>query len=104
MGKLIKALLICGFVFAAFGWFGYGNSSQSAPISQSGVQKFKAEDYVGSDACKDCHEDPFKTSPTRPTLSHKNCELERKGDGLRIVPRSRQGPHRRRRSKEDHFV
>ena len=77
MGKLIKALLICGFVFAAFGWFGYGNSSQSAPISGP-VQKFKAEDYVGSDACKDCHEDPFKTSPTRPTLSSQKLRVGKK--------------------------
>src|ERR1044072_7763981 len=50
MSRFLKALLICGLVFAALGW----------QISRAQLTKFKSEDYVGSDACKDCHEDQFK--------------------------------------------
>ena len=60
MSRFIKALLICGLVFAALGWLSYNNPSQSAPINPAELAKSKSEDYVGSDACKDCHEDQFK--------------------------------------------
>ena len=60
MSTFIKALLICGLVVVIFGLLGYNNSSQSAQISPDELAKYKADDYVGSDACKDCHEDQFK--------------------------------------------
>ena len=65
MKKFCKALLICGFVVAAIVWVGRTNSSQSAEISPAELTLSKSamskpEDYVGSDACKDCHEDQFK--------------------------------------------
>ena len=60
MSRLIKALLICGFILSTIAWLSYDNSSQSAPISQAELALFKSEDYVGSEACKDCHEDQFK--------------------------------------------
>ena len=60
MSTFIKALLICGLVVAVFGWVGYNNSSQSAQINPAELAKYNADDYVGSDACKDCHEDQFK--------------------------------------------
>ena len=68
MNRFIKALLIGGFVFATIGWLSYDNSSQSAPISAAELAIYKTEqraatkteDYVGSEACKDCHEDQFK--------------------------------------------
>ena len=50
MSRFFKALLICGLVFAALGW----------QISRAQLAKVKSGDYVGSDACKDCHEDQFK--------------------------------------------
>jgi predicted CXXCH cytochrome family protein len=60
VNKFIKALLICGLVFATIGWLSYDDSSQSAPISQAEPGIYKSDDYVGSDAFKDCHEDQFK--------------------------------------------
>jgi len=60
MSKFIKAIVIFGLVLAALCWLSYRNPSQSAQISPGQVAKFKSEDYIGSDACKDCHEDQFK--------------------------------------------
>ena len=59
MNKVIKALLISVFALAAIVCVGYRNSSQSAPFSEPEVGLDKTEDYVGSEACKDCHEDQF---------------------------------------------
>ena len=53
MNKFIKTLLICTFVLVVIAWLSYANPSQSAP-------SYKSDDYVGSEACKDCHEDQFK--------------------------------------------
>jgi cytochrome c553 len=61
MSRFFKALLICGFVITAIGLLSYNNSSKSAQISPAEVAQSKSADYVGSDACKDCHEDQFKT-------------------------------------------
>ena len=58
--KLVKALLIVGLVVAAIGWLTYNKASQSAEFSAAEIAKFVSDDYVGSDACKDCHEDQFK--------------------------------------------
>lgn len=60
MNKFIKALVVCGLVLATIIWFSYDDSSQSASISKAELSIYKADDYVGSDACKDCHEDQFK--------------------------------------------
>ena len=66
MNRLIKALLICTFAVGAIWSLTYDNSSQSAPISEGELALYKSEgqdksaDYVGSEACKDCHEDQFK--------------------------------------------
>ena len=60
MNTFIKALLICAIVLGTIAWLSYTNPSQSAPISQAELGLYKSEDYVGSDACKDCHEDQFK--------------------------------------------
>ena len=60
MNKFIKALLICALVVATIGSLSYDDSSQSAPISPAELAMFKSEDYVGSETCKDCHEDQFK--------------------------------------------
>ena len=68
MKTFLKALLICAVAVAAIAWFGRTNSSQSAEISPAELALYKSaeraldkpEDYVGSEACKDCHEDQFK--------------------------------------------
>jgi predicted CXXCH cytochrome family protein len=60
LNRFIKALLICGVVVVTIGQLTYDNSSLSAPFSQPEPGIYKSEDYVGSEACKDCHEDQFK--------------------------------------------
>ena len=65
MSRFIKALLICGVVLAMIGLLSRTNTSQSAQLSQAQQATNKSGDYVGSEACKDCHEDQFKAfSPT----------------------------------------
>ena len=59
MFRPIKALLICAFVLATIAWLSYNNSSKSAAFSQAELVLSKSEDYVGSEACKDCHESQF---------------------------------------------
>ena len=58
--KLIKSSLMCGLIVAAIGWLAAGSSSQSPKPVQTKPASYNTEDYVGSDACKDCHEDQFK--------------------------------------------
>lgn len=58
--KVIKALLICGSLITATIWLASGSSSQSVKPNQIKPASYNAADYVGSDACKDCHEDQFK--------------------------------------------
>lgn len=60
MKTFIKALLICALALATIGWLTLNNSSKSAPVTETELGLFATEDYVGSDACKDCHEDQFK--------------------------------------------
>ena len=60
MNRFIKALLIVGFMLSTIGLLSYNYSSQSASISPAGPEIPLSDDYVGSDACKDCHEDQFK--------------------------------------------
>ncbi|HKG81321.1 MAG TPA: hypothetical protein VKA78_17920, partial [Pyrinomonadaceae bacterium] len=60
MNRLIKALLICGVVVSTIGLLSFRSSSQSAPVSQVKLATHKTDDYIGSEACKDCHEDQFK--------------------------------------------
>jgi predicted CXXCH cytochrome family protein len=65
--KAIKALLVCGSILAVIVWLASTRSSRVAATS-NGTQPpanvtTKAGDdtgYVGSEACKDCHEDQFK--------------------------------------------
>src|ERR1700752_4629822 len=57
MFKVTKAVLICAFIALAPGWLGSDGSSHPA---QTKVTAYKSEDYAGSEACKDCHEDQFK--------------------------------------------
>ena len=70
--KAIKTLLVCGSVLGMVVWFASARSSQavgpvmtqSKPlVTQSKpavLAKVGDAGYVGSEACKDCHEDQFK--------------------------------------------
>ncbi len=66
--KAIKTLLVCGSVLGMVVWFASARSSQaigpatpqSKPAVVAKVANANEPGYVGSDACKDCHEDQFK--------------------------------------------
>jgi len=62
--KTFKTTLIGGSILAALIWAGSGSFSRSvsANLGESGSGDGKAltEEYVGSEACKDCHEEQFK--------------------------------------------
>lgn len=58
--KLTKTLLICALIAVAAFWRTSNSSSHPAPPDQTKPAAAKTDDYVGSDACKDCHEDQFK--------------------------------------------
>ncbi len=58
----IKTLVVCGSVVTAIWWFASASRSPVAasvdPVARTPF--FVDVGYVGSDACKDCHEDQFK--------------------------------------------
>jgi predicted CXXCH cytochrome family protein len=66
--KVIKTLLVGGSVLGIAVWFASARSSQAVSSATpqakpaAAVKVANADDpgYVGSDACKDCHEDQFK--------------------------------------------
>jgi len=61
--RLVKVLLLSGFAIGMIWWV---VSANRTPVSASYLlpntppAKADDSDYVGSDACKDCHEDQFK--------------------------------------------
>jgi predicted CXXCH cytochrome family protein len=59
MARVVKLLLLTGPAIVAICWFAYAGSSPAA-ASLAPANTFDDSDYVGSDACKDCHEDQFK--------------------------------------------
>ena len=65
--KAIKALFVCGTVLGLMLWFTSAKHSEavglgplSSTIAGPGTPMLHDAGYVGSDACKDCHEDQFK--------------------------------------------
>lgn len=58
--KPIRALLACGLLLVVLAWLASSTSSQSTKPNQTQEVANQAGDYVGSEACKDCHEDQFK--------------------------------------------
>ena len=58
--RIIQSLLICGSLLMALMWLASDSSSQSVKTDQIKPANHTAADYVGSEACKDCHEDQFK--------------------------------------------
>jgi DmsE family decaheme c-type cytochrome len=58
---VIKALLICGSIILAITWVTSRTRSQTVkPITTKATATHNPADYIGSEACKDCHEDQFK--------------------------------------------
>ena len=62
--RIIKPLLVCGALAAAILWLAEGSSSQNLKSVVKTVPTkpatYSTVDYIGSDGCKDCHEDQFK--------------------------------------------
>jgi predicted CXXCH cytochrome family protein len=56
----IKSLLICSSLAVTVMWFASGSFSQSVKVDPAKPVTQNGADYVGSDACKECHEDQFK--------------------------------------------
>ncbi|HEU0253479.1 MAG TPA: multiheme c-type cytochrome, partial [Pyrinomonadaceae bacterium] len=52
LNRILKWILLCGLLVAAV-LLVAGDASRA-------IESSKPEDYIGSDACKDCHEDQFK--------------------------------------------
>ena len=60
VNRIIKAMLITVSLMVAAVWATSGTSSQTTKPGQTKAPAYNSADYVGSDACKDCHEDQFK--------------------------------------------
>lgn len=58
--RLIKLLLIGVLLLGPAVWLTSAGLSQSVKPRQTKAVSYSAGDYVGSEACKDCHEDQFK--------------------------------------------
>ena len=58
--KVTKSLLVCTSLIASVLWLASSTTSQSVKPGKPNSVAYPAEDYVGSEACKDCHEDQFK--------------------------------------------
>ena len=58
--KVTKCLLVCTLLIGSVLWLASSTTSQSVKPSKPNSVAYRAEDYVGSEACKDCHEDQFK--------------------------------------------
>jgi predicted CXXCH cytochrome family protein len=58
--KLIRMLLACSLLLAALAWLASGTSSKSNDPDTTEKVAYQSGDYIGSEACKDCHEDQFK--------------------------------------------
>lgn len=58
--KIVKSLLFCVALAVVITWLPSGSSSQSVKPDQTKPATYSSQDYVGSEACKDCHEDQFK--------------------------------------------
>ena len=58
--KILKWLLVCGGLVVGVMWLASGGLSQSISSQHLASASSSSDEYVGSDACKDCHEDQFK--------------------------------------------
>jgi predicted CXXCH cytochrome family protein len=59
--RVIKASVVCSsLLFGAVFWLVDPNSSKLVSAKLKTLATGRAEDYVGTDVCKECHEDQFK--------------------------------------------
>ena len=58
--KLIRMLLACSLLLAVLAWLASGTSSKSNDSDTTQKVAHQSGDYIGSEGCKDCHEDQFK--------------------------------------------
>ena len=62
--RIMKYLLVCALLGVAVICVTSGSASKAVQppveLSESKPASYSADDYVGTDACKDCHEDQFK--------------------------------------------
>lgn len=59
--KNLKVVLLCGFIVLLSAWIVMGTFSKVTGTSEVETVNAAADDYIGSDSCKDCHEDVFKS-------------------------------------------
>jgi len=55
-----KWLLVCGVLLVSVMWLASASLSKSISSQPLTSASYGSDEYVGSDACKDCHEDQFK--------------------------------------------
>ena len=58
--KLIRIFLACTLLLAAIAWLASGTSSKSTDPNDPENVTYQSGEYIGSEGCKDCHEDQFK--------------------------------------------
>src|SRR3990172_4993034 len=61
--RLFKLVTLGGCILAATPWVGSSSFSQSSSVRKSAASSdtmIVSDEYVGSEACKDCHEAQFK--------------------------------------------
>src|SRR4051812_7691151 len=59
LSRIIKCSVFCGSLAAALLWVAAGTASQTTKLGPIKQVSYAPGDYIGSDACKDCHEDQF---------------------------------------------
>ncbi|HEY6802723.1 MAG TPA: DmsE family decaheme c-type cytochrome [Pyrinomonadaceae bacterium] len=55
-----KLLAVSALLLVIIMWLAFSSSSKARSIQSSSTPHSISDDYVGSDACKDCHEEQFK--------------------------------------------
>ena len=87
LNRITKALLIVAVLIVAVVWLNSRSFSQSAKPAElkaaaarsvAQPENFNPADYVGSEACKDCHEDQFKAY-SKTTHAHLSAMSSWKG-------------------------
>lgn len=58
--QVLKSLAVSGLLLVVLVWLASGTSSKSLPPPIPSDASHSSDEYVGSDACKDCHEEQFK--------------------------------------------
>lgn len=56
----LKILFLCGAAIPTLMWLSSGSPSRAGESSENKPPQYNAQDYLGTDTCKECHEDQFK--------------------------------------------